>query len=295
MDQFKGTGVALITPFNEDLSIDFDSLRKILSFTAEKGIDYYVVMGTTGENPTLSNNEKLQVLNFVKENNPHNLPIMYGIGGNNTQAIIDELKSGRTEGVDAILSVCPYYSKPSQRAIINHFQQIADISTVPVMLYNVPGRTGVNMLSETTLELAKHEQIIGVKEASADLSQCITIAANKPDDFLLLSGDDLLTPAMIAIGCSGVISVMANALPEEFSKMINYSLAFEYEKAKTILYAIRDFNKLLYEESSPVGVKEAMAYLNLCNNTVRPPLFHGSEHLRNAIIKELDKIKKQSY
>lgn len=283
----KGTGVALVTPFNEDYSIDYQGLKNLLTHTYHqgKGVEYWVVQGTTGESPTLSNAEKGQVLDFVRENNPHKLPIVYGIGGNNTQSVLENIKKTNFEKVNALLSVTPYYNKPSQNGMIAHYKAIAEASPVPVILYNVPGRTGINLKAETTLELAEHQNIIAVKEASGDLVQCMEIAKNKPKDFLLLSGDDLITPAMISFGAEGVISVLANAFPHQFSEMTRQALANDFQKSSQFLFNFLKINPLMYEESNPVGVKEALAQLNICKNIVRLPLIASSKNLSEKIKK----------
>ena len=223
MKELKGTGVALVTPFNDDLSVDFDGLLSLLKHTAQ-GVDYYVVQGTTGETATTSVEEKASILKFVREHNPKSLPLVYGIGGNNTQAVIETIKSTDLTGVTALLSVSPYYNKPSQEGIYQHFTMVADASPIPVILYNVPGRTQSNIAASTTLRLAKHENIIGIKEASGDLVQCMAIAKDAPKDFLLISGDDLLTTPMMAVGAVGVISVLANAFPTTFKRITTGSI-----------------------------------------------------------------------
>src|SRR5688572_25908548 len=210
MKKFYGTGVALVTPFDSTGAIDYKALKKLLAHTA-KGVDYYVVMGTTGESVTVSSEEKKKVLEFVKANNSKGLPIVYGIGGNNTQNVLDTIKATNLKGVDAILSVSPYYNKPSQEGIYQHFAAVADASPLPLILYNVPGRTGSNLTAETTLRLAQHKNIIGVKEASGNLEQCMKISKYMPKDFLLFSGDDLIIIPLYSIGGKGVISVLANA------------------------------------------------------------------------------------
>ncbi|MDQ2656524.1 MAG: 4-hydroxy-tetrahydrodipicolinate synthase, partial [Bacteroidota bacterium] len=215
MKKLYGTGVALVTPFTDKEEVDYRSLRKLLNHTA-KGVDYYVVMGTTGESATLSGDEKKAILQFVKDNNTKKLPIVYGIGGNNTREVLEIIHQTDLSGVAALLSVSPYYNKPSQEGIVRHFTAIADASPVPVILYNIPGRTSSNMTAETTLRLAQHPNIIGTKEASGNLEQCMRIARDKPKDFMLVSGDDMFTVAFYAIGARGVISVLANAFPATF-------------------------------------------------------------------------------
>ncbi len=282
MKKLHGTGVALITPFTENLEIDFKGLKKLLRHTA-KGVDYFVVMGTTGEAATCSDEEKKKVLQFTKENNSSNLPIVYGIGGNNTRQVLEAISATDFEGVSALLSVSPYYSKPSQEGIIQHFKAIADACPVPVILYNVPGRTSSNMTSDTTLRLAEHKNIIGTKEASGNLEQCMKIAKYKPKDFLLLSGDDMQTVAMYSIGAKGVISVLANALPRVFRKTKEYAFAGDYVKASQQIFKLLELNGPMYEEGNPVGVKYLLETMGICGSYVRLPLVNASADLQNKI------------
>ena len=282
MVDLRGTGVALVTPFNEDGSVDFDGLKNLLEFTGEH-VNYYVVMGTTGESATCTTEEKQAILDFVKTNNTKNLPIVYGIGGNNTKAVVEQIEHTNLEGVTAILSVSPYYNKPSQNGLIAHYQYIADRSPLPIILYNVPGRTGSNILAETTLKLAQHPNIIGVKEAVGQLEQTEQIAKNKSDDFLLISGDDLLTAEMIEQGGIGAISVLANGFPKEFSEAVNYGLAGQHSEAKAKFEEFASINPLMYAESNPVGVKEVLRFKGVCGNQVRLPLVKASEELSQQI------------
>jgi len=282
MKQLHGTGVALVTPMNEKGEIDYKALRRLLTYTA-KGVDYYVVIGTTGEAATLSKEEKKLVLDFVKNNNRKNLPIVYGIGGNNTQSVLEEIKSTNLSGVDAILSVSPYYNKPSQEGIYQHFKSIAKASPVPVILYNVPGRTASNITAETTLRLAKLKNIIGVKEASGNLEQCMVIAKKKPAEFLLISGDDLLTLPIYSIGGVGVISVLANALPKVFLKIKENALAGNLPKAQIEQFKLLEINSPMYEEGNPVGVKHLLSLLGICQSHVRLPLAEASRGLKDRI------------
>jgi 4-hydroxy-tetrahydrodipicolinate synthase len=279
---FYGTGVALVTPFDEKGSIDFKSLKKLLTHTA-KGIDYFVVMGTTGESVTLNKEEKKSVLKFVIQNNPKKLPIVYGIGGNNTQAVLEEIKATDLKGVQALLSVSPYYNKPSQEGIYQHFTTVTKASKVPLILYNVPGRTASNLTVETTLRLAKNKKIIGIKEASGNLEQCMHIAKNKPKDFLLISGDDMLTLPIYSIGGVGVISVLANAYPLIFKKIKEYAFAGKYEKAQTELFKLLEINTPMYEEGNPVGLKYLLKLMSIGNGKVRLPLVEASVSLQKKI------------
>jgi 4-hydroxy-tetrahydrodipicolinate synthase len=282
MKKFFGTGVALITPFLADGSIDFKSLKKVLKHTA-KGVDYYVVMGTTGESAVLSKEEKKAILEFVKANNPDKLPIVYGIGGNHTAAVVREVRDTDLSGVDAILSVSPYYNKPSQEGLFQHFKEVADASPLPVILYNVPGRTSTNMTAETTLRLTVHKKIIGIKEASGSMEQCMRIAHYKPHDFMLISGDDILTVPLYAIGGVGIISVLANAYPVAFKKMTDFASKSQFSKASLEACKLLEINGPMYEEGSPVGVKFLMSLLGLCEPHVRLPHALPSTALKKKI------------
>lgn len=290
MKKFYGTGVALVTPFDSTGAIDYKSLKKLLNHTA-KGVDYYVVMGTTGESVTVSNDEKKKVLEFVKENNAKKLPIVFGIGGNNTQNVLDTIRNTNFKGVDAILSVSPYYNKPSQEGIFQHFKSVADASPVPVILYNVPGRTSSNMSAETTLRLASHKNIIGIKEASGNIEQCMKIAKLAPKDFLLISGDDMLTVPLYAVGGKGVISVLANPYPVIFKKMKDFAFAGNYLKASLEQFKLLDINGPMYEEGNPVGVKFVLSELGVCSSDVRLPNVPPSEGLQKKIKSLMTQVK----
>jgi 4-hydroxy-tetrahydrodipicolinate synthase len=291
MKKFYGTGVALVTPFTESLEVDFKSLKKLLTYTA-KGVDYYVVMGTTGESATCSEEEKRKVLQFVKENNPKKLPIVYGIGGNHTDHIVELIKSTDFSGVDAVLSVSPYYNKPSQEGICQHFESIANECPVPVILYNVPGRTASNMTAHTTLRLAGHDNIIGIKEASGNIEQCMRIAKLMPRDFLLLSGDDMWTSALYSMGGHGVISVLANGFPLIFRKIKELAFVDKHVKSNLELSKLLEINGPMYEEGNPVGIKFLLSELGVCNPYVRLPLAPASEPLESKIRQALGQLKK---
>lgn len=282
MKKLFGTGVALVTPFDEIGRIDFKALKRLLIHTA-KGVDYFVVMGTTGESATLNKEEKQSVLKFVLANNPKKLPIVYGIGGNNTQSVLDELNSTDLKGVTAILSVSPYYNKPPQEGIFQHFKQVATASPLPIILYNVPGRTGSNITAQTTLRVASLKNIIGIKEASGNLEQCMKIAKEKPKDFMLISGDDMLTLPLYSIGSVGVISVLANALPQVFSKIKENFYSGRLTQAQTAQFKIIDINGPMYEEGNPVGLKHLLSLMGVCGHTVRLPLTTPSPRLQKKI------------
>jgi 4-hydroxy-tetrahydrodipicolinate synthase len=288
--KFYGTGVALVTPFRDDFSVDFAALERLLEHTISGGVDYLVVMGTTGESATVTKAERTEILNFVKQYNAGRLPIVYGIGGNNTVALLDTIRETDFTDVSAILSVSPYYNKPTQRGIVAHYEAVADACPVPVILYNVPGRTASNMTVASTLELAKHRNIIGVKEASGDMAQGLEIARDKPADFLFLAGDDMLTVPMTTFGAKGVISVIANALPQLFSRMVNEALNSNYTNALPYLFQLSRINDLMYEEGNPVGVKSALKSLGICNDTVRLPLVSASESLSGRIKQTLQSM-----
>lgn len=291
LHKLKGVGVALATPFTEEGTIDYIALRSLLEHTARGGVDYYVVNGTTGESVTTSPQEKVELLRFVRENNPKKLPIVWGLGGNNTQALLEEIRRTDFEGVDAILSVSPAYCLPTQAGIVQHYQALADASPKPIILYNVPGRTGSNLTAQTTLKLAEHPNIIGTKDASKDLVQCMQIARSKPDDFLLISGDDMLTVPVIAVGGVGVISVLANGLPKVFCTMVHEALKGNYPAAQEAIYQVLDLNSLLYCEGNPVGIKQVLQELNICRPDVRLPLVKASSQLSADLKKALAPFK----
>lgn len=291
MKKFYGTGVALVTPFNDKLEVDFKSLKKLLKHTA-KGVDYYVVMGTTGEASTVTADEKKEILKFIKENNESGIPVVYGIGGNNTIAVLEAIQTQDFRGIDAILSVVPYYSKPSQEGIFLHFNEIANASPVPVILYNVPGRTSSNMSSETTLRLASHKNIIGIKEASGNLEQCMRILKQKPDNFMLMSGDDMLTVPLYSVGSVGVISVLANAFPTTFRKMKEYARENQFSKAGKEQFKLLEINGPMYEEGNPVGVKYLLSLMGICEPFARLPFAPPSAMLQKKIATIYNEMKK---
>jgi 4-hydroxy-tetrahydrodipicolinate synthase len=282
----SGVGAALVCPFGADLTIDWQGFERLLQHTDRIGINYRVVQGTTGESPTVSAEEKKALLRFAIEHNPRKLPIVYGIGGNHTAALLENIKNTDFEGVDAILSASPYYNKPSQQGIVEHYRRLADASPVPIILYNVPGRTASNLSAETTLRLAEHPNIVAVKEASGNLIQCMEIARHKPEGFALISGDDMLTNSMIAFGAIGVISVMANAF-KQFNDSVHLALQGQYQEANALLLQLLEINDLMYVESNPVGVKAALQLLGVCEGHVRLPLVAASEGLSEKLRKAL--------
>ena len=286
---FKGVGVALVTPFNSDGQIDFTSLTKLVELHISGGTDFLVVQGTTGESPVLSIEEKMEVLQLVMDVNNKKLPIVYGLGGNNTAEICKNLKE-LPDGIDGILSVSPYYNKPLQRGIVAHYKQIADHTDLPIILYNVPGRTSSNVGAQTTLELAEIKNIVAMKEASGDFDQIMEIVKHKPDDFTLLSGDDAITLPLISIGVEGVISVVANALPERFSTMVHAAVQGDFATANQEHYDLFRITRLMFAEGNPGGVKEALNYRGVCTNDMRLPLVPVSEELRAQIHKEMKSL-----
>lgn len=269
----KGMGVALITPFKDDESIDFDALSKLIEYQIQNGIDYLVVLGTTAETPTLTEQEKNEVLSFVVERVKGRVPIVLGLGGNNTRGIVDRLKTETFHGVDAILSVVPYYNKPSQEGIYQHYKAIASATKLPVILYNVPGRTGVNMTAETTLRLAREfDNIVAIKEASWNITQMDDIIKNKPKDFMVISGDDGITFPLITLGAVGVISVIGNAFPGEFSRMVRLALQGDYTNALLIHHKFTELFELLFVDGNPAGVKSILSSMGYIQNRLRLPL-----------------------
>jgi len=284
MEKIKGTGVALITPFNEDLSVDYIGLKKLINHQIEGGIDYLVLMGTTGESAVLSKVEKQEVIAFCKKINAEKLPIILGIGGNNTLALVEEIKNTDFTGVDAVLSVSPAYNKPTQDGIYQHYKLIADVCPLPIILYNVPGRTASNMEVETTLRLANDfDNIVAVKEASGDMDQIMKIIKNKPSDFVVLSGDDGLTLPMIYMGAEGVISVIGQSHPKEYSNMVSFGMSGNKKIANQLHYELYDFYGPLYAEGKPTGVKACLELLGICKAVVRPPLVEASDTIKNQL------------
>lgn len=286
-----GMGVALITPFKEDESIDFDALSRLVEHQIKNGTDYLVVCGTTAETPTLTEEEKEEIKRFVVQCNAGRLPIVLGLGGNNTKSIVEKVQTTDLNGIDAILSVTPYYNKPSQEGLYQHYAAIAKASPLPLILYNVPGRTGVNMLPATTLRLANEfSNICAVKEASGNFSQIDDIIKNKPEDFMVISGDDGITFPLITLGAVGVISVIGNAFPREFSRMVRLALQGDYQNARAIHHHFNELLDLLFLEGNPAGVKSMLAVMGMIENKLRLPLVPNTiktyEKIR-LVLKEL--------
>ncbi|MBR4390538.1 MAG: 4-hydroxy-tetrahydrodipicolinate synthase [Bacteroidales bacterium] len=284
---FKGTGIALITPFNEDKSVDFVALERIVNHVIEGGADFLVALGTTSEAPTLSSEEKKQVVSTILKANAKRLPVLLGLGGNNTQAVIEQIHTQDFTGINGILTVVPYYNKPNQRGMKAHFEAIADASPVPVILYNVPGRVGVNLQASTCVELAKHPNIVAVKEASGNLMQIMEILRDKPADFDVLSGDDGITQPMMALGAKGVISVAANAYIKPFADMMKAIKEKRTEEALRLHFVMLRMNQLIFADGNPAGIKCLMSHMGLCKNVLRLPLVPVNEKVEADIVEEL--------
>lgn len=273
INKLSGTGVAIITPFKKDGEVDFDSLENLINFLIENGVEYIVSLGTTGETPTLSIKEQTEVVDFTSKKIDKRVPLVLGIGGNNTKEIINHFSDFNLENITAVLSSSPNYNKPSQEGIFQHYKAISKASPLPVILYNVPGRTGSNITAETTLRLANEcEKIAGIKEASGNMVQCMHILKNMPEDFLFVSGDDHISLPLIACGSRGVISVIANAFPKDYSEMIRLSLKNEFEKARKLHYKLLPAYDLLFVENNPAGLKAFLYEMELIENELRLPL-----------------------
>jgi 4-hydroxy-tetrahydrodipicolinate synthase len=291
MKKFKGTGVAIVTPFKNDSSIDFSALGRVINHVIKGGVNYIVALGTTGESVTLSKDEKKAVISYVVETVDGRVPIMAGIGGNNTQEVINSIRQADLTGIDALLSVTPYYNKPTQRGIFQHFKSIATWSPVPVIMYNVPGRTGCNISADTCLELARNcENITGVKEASGDLAQIMKIIKGKPENFGVISGDDMLTLPVIATGGIGVISVLGNAFPQACSELVNHALKGNFRSAREIQFRYMEMIELLFTEGNPAGIKAILSLLDICQNYLRLPLVSVSRPTMTRIQKAIEEI-----
>lgn len=284
MSKFLGTGVALVTPFKADLSIDHEALTKIVNFNIENGVEYLVICGTTGESVTLTQDEKKAIIKTISEANKSRVPLVLGVGGNNTMSIVEEIKSTDLSDIDAILSVSPYYSKPTQEGLYQHFKAIAEASPIDLILYNVPGRTSKNMEPATTLRLASDfKNVIGVKEAGNNVAQYLQLLKDKPEDFLVISGDDDLALGIVLAGGAGVISVIGQGFPKDFSNMIRLGLEGNAKESYKLHFKLMDIIGYIFEENNPAGIKAVFEALNLCDSTVRLPLVPASFELKGKI------------
>lgn len=284
MKSFKGTGVALITPFKKDLTVDVEALKNIVAYNIEGGVEYLVVLGTTAETATLTKEEQALVKQTIIEANKGKLPLVLGVGGNNTTQVVSELNEENLKGFDAVLSVSPYYNKPTQEGIYHHFKMIAENSPIPVIIYNVPGRTASNMLPATVVRLANDfKNIIGIKEAAGDMVQAMELIRTAPEGFLVISGDDIITLPMVLAGGAGVISVIGEAFPKAFSDMVRLGLDRKVDEAYRLHYKITDSINMIFEQGNPAGVKELFKHLGLCENYVRLPLVNVNEDLSQRL------------
>ncbi|MBK9399462.1 MAG: 4-hydroxy-tetrahydrodipicolinate synthase [Bacteroidetes bacterium] len=291
MKKLTGTGVAIVTPFHKNGSVDFKSLTRLVEHIIKGKCEYLVPLGTTGESVTLNANEKKAVVDCVLETNANRIPVVLGLGGNNTQEILEKIRQFDFEGISAMLSVSPYYNKPSQKGIIQHYKVIAEEAPVPVIIYNVPGRTGSNILAETTLEIAGSQtNIIGVKEASGNIEQIMSIIRQRSNGFLVISGDDGITLPLLAAGADGVISVVANAYPKQASEMVRNALKFEMKKAQQLHYDLLPLIPLLFAEGSPAGIKYVLKQLEITEDVVRLPLVGISKQLAQKITRCMDDL-----
>ena len=291
MQSLIGTGVALVTPFKNDFSVDVDALKRIVNFQIDNGIEYLVVLGTTAESATLNKDEKELVIKTIVDANNSRLPLVLGVGGNNTAEVVAELQTRDSSKFTAILSVSPYYNKPTQEGIYQHFKAIAEASPLPIILYNVPGRTASNMLPSTVLRLAKDfKNVVGIKEAAGDIVQAMKLIQNKPKDFLVISGDDMITLPMVLAGGSGVISVIGEGFPKQFSEMVRLGLQHKVDEAYELHYLLADAIDLIFEQGNPAGIKEIFKALGLSENTVRLPLVNADVELTSKIRSFVKKI-----
>jgi len=284
MQSLIGTGVALVTPFKKDFSVDVEALKQIVNFVIDGGVEYLVVLGTTAETATLSSEEQELVIATIIEANNSRLPLVLGVGGNNTHEVVEELKTRDFSKFSAILSVSPYYNKPTQEGIYQHFKAISEASPIPIILYNVPGRTASNMLPSTVIRLANDfKNIVGVKEAAGDIVQAMQLIKNKPEGFLVISGDDMITLPMVLAGGSGVISVIGEGFPKHFSEMVRLGLQRKVDEAYQLHYQLADSIDMIFEQGNPAGIKEVFKTLGLSENTVRLPLVNVNQDLANRL------------
>lgn len=291
MTSFKGTGVALVTPFDSDLKVDFKALERLVNHNIENGTEYLVISGTTGESATISLEEKKEIVAFISKINAGRLPLVLGIGGNNTAMVIKEIQESDLSQIDAILSVSPYYSKPTQEGIYRHFEAIASATEKPVILYNVPGRTGSNVLPSTILRLAEsHKNIIGVKEAAGNMAQYYELLANKPEEFLVISGDDDLALSVTLAGGAGVISVIGQAMTRDFTNMIRFGLKNDALSGTKLHLKLKELTSLIFTENNPAGVKALLQQLEICSDKVRLPLVPASEELKSKLSKAINRL-----
>lgn len=289
MQKFIGTGVALVTPFTEDLSVDFEALVKLVNYNIENGTNYLVINGTTAESATITSQEKQQIIDLIITTTNKRVPLVLGVGGNNTATVVDELKNRDFTGIDGVLSVAPYYSKPTQEGFYQHFKAIAQATDLPIILYNVPGRTAKNMEPSTTLRLANDfKNVVAIKEAGNNQQQYYSLIKNKPSDFLIISGDDDLALGVALAGGSGVISVIGQAFPKQFSAMIQHGLQGNSKQGFAIHYKMMDIVNFIFEENNPAGIKEVLQQLNICTNKVRLPLVEASPELSTKIAKFIE-------
>lgn len=280
----QGTGVALVTPFHKQGNIDFTAFGNLIEHTISGGVDYLLCLGTTSEYPTLSKQEKMAIVEYTIEKVENRVPIVLGMGGNDTRSLVDEIRKTDFSSIAAILSVAPYYNKPNQKGLYTHFKAVAEASDVPVILYNVPGRCGVNISAETCVQLATDfPNIIGIKEASGNISQCMDILMNKPQGFTVVSGEDALVLPLMALGMQGVISVTANAFPKQMSELVNHCLKSNMKKARAVHEKLLPFSKAIFEEGNPVGIKAALEIMNIASSNLRQPLVKASEPLQTKL------------
>ena len=291
--KFKGTGVAIVTPFKNDTSIDFAALGRVVNHVINGGVNYIVVMGTTGESVTLTKDEKKAIISYVVEVTDNRVPLVIGIGGNSTQEVINCIRQSNLSGVDGILSVAPYYNKPNQKGLFLHFKAIATCSPVPVIIYNVPGRTCSNISADTCIELANEcENIVAIKEASGDIAQIMKIMKGKPENFSMISGDDMMTIPIIALGGSGIISVLANAFPAATSELVSNALKSNYKSAREIQLRYLEIIELLFIDGNPSGVKAMLSIMNICQNNLRLPLVPVNRTIYTRIQKAIEEVNK---